>query len=80
MTSKSIHLLPVFINFARTAHRIVIAAFTISFLYNIVGISFALSGKLTPLIAAILMPLSSISVVIFATSVTSFMAKIKKLI
>jgi len=80
MTSKSIHLLPDFIHFARTAHRIVLAAFTISFLYNVVGITFALSGKLTPLIAAILMPLSSISVVIFATSVTNLMAKIKKLI
>jgi Cu+-exporting ATPase len=80
MTSKSIHLLPDFINFAKTSHRIVLAAFTISFLYNIIGIAFALSGKLTPLIAAILMPLSSISVVIFATTVTNFMAKIKKLL
>jgi Cu+-exporting ATPase len=80
MTSKSIQLLPDFINFSRTAHRIVVAAFTISFLYNIVGISFALSGQLTPLVAAILMPLSSISVVVFATTTTNLMAKVKKLI
>jgi Cu+-exporting ATPase len=80
MTSKSISRLPDFLDFARTSHRIVIAAFTISFIYNIVGISFALTGQLTPLIAAILMPLSSISVVVFATTVTNFMAKIKKLI
>lgn len=80
MTSKSIVLLPDFLSFARTSHRIVVAAFVISFLYNIVGISFALSGQLTPLIAAILMPLSSISVVIFATTMTNVMAKIKKLI
>lgn len=80
MTSKSIRLLPDFIDFARTSHRIVVAAFIISFLYNIVGISFALSGQLTPLIAAILMPLSSISVVVFATTTTNLMAKLKKLI
>lgn len=38
-----------------------------SLLYNIVGMSFAVTGNLTPLIAAILMPLSSISVVGFVT-------------
>ncbi len=80
MTSKSIALLPDFIDFARTSHKIVIAAFTISFLYNIIGISFALSGQLTPLVAAILMPLSSISVVVFATTVTNLLAKIKNLV
>jgi Cu+-exporting ATPase len=80
MTSNSLKHLPEFINFARISHKIVIVAFIISFLYNILGISFALSGKLTPLVAAILMPLSSISVVVFATTVTNLMAKFKKLI
>ena len=80
MTSNSLKYLPEFLNFAKISQRIVIAAFIISFLYNIIGISFALTGKLTPLIAAILMPLSSISVVVFATTVTNLMAKIKKLI
>jgi len=79
MTSDSLRYLPLFMKFAKISQSIVIAAFTISFLYNIVGISFALAGKLTPLVAAILMPLSSISVVIFATVTTNLMAKIKKL-
>lgn len=35
--------------------------------YNIFGLSFALSGKLTPLVAAILMPISSITVVFIST-------------
>jgi Cu+-exporting ATPase len=80
MTSDALRNLPEFMNFARISQMIVIAAFTISFLYNIVGISFALTGKLTPLVAAILMPLSSVSVVVFATATTNLMAKIKKLI
>ena len=80
MTSNSLKNLPEFMKFARVSQRIVIAAFIISFLYNIIGISFALTGKLTPLVAAILMPLSSISVVVFATTMTNMMAKIKKLI
>ncbi len=65
-----------FINFTKTSLRIVKISFLISFLYNLVGISFAISGHLSPIVAAILMPLSSISVVIFATSVTSLTGRI----
>jgi Cu+-exporting ATPase len=49
-------------------------SFIISFLYNIVGFGFAVRGTLSPLISAILMPLSSISVILFATGATYFMA------
>ena len=80
MTSNSLKYLPEFMDFARVSQKIVIAAFIISFLYNIIGISFALTGELTPLVAAILMPLSSVSVVVFATTMTNLMAKIKKLL
>lgn len=80
MTSDALKYLPDFMDFARVSQKIVVAAFIISFLYNIVGISFALTGKLTPLVAAILMPLSSVSVVVFATTCTNLMAKIKKLV
>lgn len=67
--------IPRFIRFSRTAYRIVIAGFILSFLYNVVGISFAASGLLTPLISAILMPLSSVSVVAFATLTTYLLAR-----
>ncbi|MDZ7607980.1 MAG: heavy metal translocating P-type ATPase metal-binding domain-containing protein [Cyclobacteriaceae bacterium] len=80
MTSSSLEKLPDFMDFSHISHRIIIAAFIISFLYNIIGISFALSGTLSPLVAAILMPLSSISVVVFATVTTNLMAKLKKLL
>lgn len=52
-----------FITFSKTSLRVVYVAFGVSFLYNIVGLSFAVSGKLTPLISAVLMPLSSVTVV-----------------
>lgn len=38
-------------------------AFVCSFLYNIVGLSFAISDSLSPLVSAIHMPISSITVV-----------------
>ncbi|WP_340075653.1 heavy metal translocating P-type ATPase [Leptobacterium sp. I13] len=50
-------------------------SFIVSFLYNIVGLTFAISGKLSPVIAAILMPLSSISVVIFTTVMTNYISR-----
>ncbi len=61
-----------FIKFTDTSLRIVKMSFAISFLYNIVGMSFAIAGNLSPVIAAILMPISSISVVAFATFATQF--------
>jgi P-type Cu+ transporter len=67
--------LPAFIRFSLTAMRIVKAGFVISFIYNIIGISFAASGLLTPMISAILMPLSSVTAVAFATFTTLLMVK-----
>ncbi|MFM7858818.1 MAG: heavy metal translocating P-type ATPase, partial [Flammeovirgaceae bacterium] len=56
-----------FIQMGRSATVILKWAFAISFFYNLIALSFAVTGYLTPLTAAILMPISSISVVSFAT-------------
>ncbi|MDN5205032.1 heavy metal translocating P-type ATPase metal-binding domain-containing protein [Fulvivirgaceae bacterium BMA10] len=68
------------LSFIGISRKIVIAGFIISFLYNVIGLSFAVSGNLTPVLAAILMPLSSISVVAFATLTVNHLAKRRKLI
>lgn len=47
--------------------RIIKWAFLFSLFYNLIGIGFAISGHLKPVVAAILMPLSSISIVVFTT-------------
>jgi P-type Cu+ transporter len=59
-----------FIRFSCTSLNIVKMAFIISFFYNLIGIGFAVSGNLSPVVAAILMPISSVSVVAFATFAT----------
>lgn len=68
--SESFSLLPNFIKMSRRGANLVKTAFTISFSYNVIGLSFAVSGNLEPVVAAILMPISSISIVLFATSST----------
>lgn len=67
--------LPHFFELSKNTMGVIKVSFVISFLYNILGLLFAVSGNLSPIIAAILMPISSISVVLFATVSTNFLAK-----
>ncbi|MDO9615602.1 MAG: heavy metal translocating P-type ATPase, partial [Bacteroidota bacterium] len=67
LQSKQFGKLDKFIQFTHRSMTIVKLGFLISFLYNIVGLSFAVQGNLTPIVAAILMPISSVSVVAFAS-------------
>jgi P-type Cu+ transporter len=67
------------LRFARSGKPIVTLSFILSILYNIVGLGFATQGLLSPLVAAILMPASSISIVIFVTLASSFSARMKGL-
>jgi P-type Cu+ transporter len=60
---------------ARRSIRVVKWSFGISVLYNTVGVSLAAAGVLSPLICAVLMPLSSVSVVVFACGVTALVAR-----
>jgi len=65
--------------YAKSGKRIVTASFVLSILYNFVGVGFAVQAKLSPMIAAILMPLSSISIVLLVTLLPSVLAKKYKL-
>ena len=67
--------LPDFLNFANKSYKIVLISFTISFLYNFVGMGFAVSAMLSPLVSAILMPISSVSVVVLSTVSSHVLAK-----
>ncbi len=66
-----------FIGFTKTSLNIVKLSFIISFFYNVIGVSIALTGMLTPVVAAILMPISSVSVVAFATFATRLSGKFR---
>lgn len=52
---------------SKHSKTVLTVCYTFSILYNLIGLSFAISGNLTPLIAAILMPISSISIVFLST-------------
>ncbi len=69
---SKLHLL---LNTTRKAMKIIYMSFAFSLLYNLVGLYFAVTGQLEPVIAAILMPLSSISIVAFTTAATNWIGK-----
>jgi Cu+-exporting ATPase len=75
MDGKKLPILDKIIQYSKSSKNVVLASFALSFLYNIVGLSFAISAELSPVVAAILMPLSSISVVTFATLMTNYFGK-----
>lgn len=68
-----------FLELATRGRKIIIWAFMFSLFYNIIGLSFAVTGNLKPVVAAILMPLSSISIVVFTTMMTTRAGKKLKL-
>ncbi len=67
--------LAVVLEFSRHAARVVRAGFFISALYNIVGVSIAAAGLLQPMVCAILMPISSATVVLFACGTTAWLGR-----
>jgi len=73
--AKLFNKLPEFLTIANETVSVIKASFVLSFFYNVIGMYFALSGQLTPVVAAILMPLSSISIVIFVTILTNWISK-----
>ncbi len=60
-----------FIKASKSAINIIKWSFALSLIYNVIGLYFAVTGQLAPVVAAILMPLSSISIVVFTTICTN---------
>ncbi|MEZ4792633.1 MAG: heavy metal translocating P-type ATPase metal-binding domain-containing protein [Gelidibacter sp.] len=72
--SKFNHLYS-YIKASKTAIKIIKWSFLFSFFYNVIGLYFAVTGQLMPVMAAVLMPLSSISIVVFTTIATNVLGR-----
>lgn len=64
-----------FLELSRLYKPIVYRAFVLSLFYNLIGISVAVAGYLSPVFAAILMPISSVTVVLYTSLYTAYRAK-----
>lgn len=72
--------LPQFFSFAKDAVKVIHMSFAISLGYNVVGLSFAVQGTMSPLFAAILMPISTVTIISFTSLATRWYAKRNKLL
>ena len=75
MTGGQVEEIPHLMQLAKGTTRVIMASFGLSFAYNLVGLALAASGQLSPLVAAVLMPLSSVSIVILSTVATTWVAR-----
>lgn len=70
--------LPRFINilgYIKSLRLALYGAFAIAFIYNIVGLCFAVTGNLSPVVAAILMPTSSITIMVYGLLSSKWLAR-----
>ena len=74
LDAKKIGLLPSILKLAKGARSVIRLSFVISIAYNIIGLYFATQGLLKPVSAAILMPCSTLSIVIITSGVSSLIA------
>ncbi|MEQ1800131.1 MAG: heavy metal translocating P-type ATPase metal-binding domain-containing protein [Lacibacter sp.] len=79
LEAERLHQLPAYLRLTKANKQIVVGIFILSILYNVIGLSFAVQGTLSPLIAAILMPSSSITIILFSFGASTLSAKLLKL-
>jgi len=79
LEARSFGQLPRILHFAQDCLQVVLGTFVLSFCYNGIGLGLAVQGKFTPIVSAILMPISSLSVMVFATLLVRYAAHRRKL-
>ena len=67
--------LPAFLHYARQVRQVIVLCFAVSVVYNAVGLTLALQGRLTPLVTAVLMPVSSLTVIGLSAGATRWLAR-----
>ncbi|QCR22210.1 heavy metal translocating P-type ATPase metal-binding domain-containing protein [Pontibacter sp. SGAir0037] len=75
LDASSFGRLSTFLAFSKKTMNIILATFAVSLIYNVVGLSLAVQGLFSPIVSAILMPISSLSVILFATLSVKIAAK-----
>jgi Cu+-exporting ATPase len=75
LEARQLPLLQHYIALCQANKRIILISFALSLMYNITGLFFAVQGLLSPLLAAILMPASSISIVLITYLLSEWAGK-----
>ncbi|WP_374166593.1 heavy metal translocating P-type ATPase metal-binding domain-containing protein [Arcticibacter sp. MXS-1] len=71
--------IPQFIRQAKNAVDVIKWSFMIATVYNLIGVYFAVQGQLSPLTAAVLMPVSTITIITFTNIANRYFARKNRL-
>lgn len=74
LDASQFHKIAFFMKYSKNAMLTIYMSFVLSLLYNVVGLSYAVTGDLLPIVAAIIMPLSTITIVSFVTVMSNLFA------
>lgn len=80
LKGSALNYLPDFIQLSKDGLKIIKTSFAIAIAYNCIGIYFAVQGTLYPLVAAVLMPISTVTIISFTTLATRWFARKNQLI
>jgi Cu+-exporting ATPase len=75
LDAKKFALLPSVLKLAKASKRVIMASFVVSICYNVVGLWLSMQGLMKPMLAAILMPCSTISILLVTGGATAIIAK-----
>ena len=75
LEGRAINKLPELLKFSKAAMQVIYISFGISLLYNTIGLYFAVQGGMSPLFAAILMPMSTVTIISFTSIATHLYAR-----
>lgn len=77
LDSRRFEDLPAFMDYVRSSLKAVYKTWIFAGIYNVIGLSFAVTGTLSPLVAAILMPASSLTIVLIGVGLSTYEARKK---
>src|SRR5690606_10767784 len=77
LEAEAFNKLPYFLKYAKNAMKTIKMSYCLAITYNVIGLSFALTNNLSPLVAAIIMPVSTASIIGFVTLMSNYYAKKK---
>lgn len=75
LSGDHIGLLPRFIELSKDGLKTIKISFAIATAYNLIGVYYAVQGTLYPLVAAVLMPISTITIISFTSFATRYFAR-----
>ncbi|WP_121967427.1 heavy metal translocating P-type ATPase metal-binding domain-containing protein [Myroides sp. N17-2] len=75
LDAKMFEYLNSFLKYSKKSVKIIKLSYILALSYNVVGITVSIMNQMSPLVAAILMPISTISIISFVTVMSNYFAK-----